>query len=66
MSNILRLLRSKAVLGMAAVILAWLSSLPVLDWKHVIGGLGALVATAGFRDALHKIADAMQEQAVPD
>lgn len=59
MSNLLRLLGSKTVIGTAAAVLGWLATLPVIDVKHVVGGLGVVVTSAGVRDALHQVTDAI-------
>lgn len=55
----LRLLGSKTVIGTAAAVLSYLASLPVIDVKHAVGGAGVLLASAGVRDALHKVTDAI-------
>jgi hypothetical protein len=61
MNNILRLLTSKTVLGSVGMVGTWLASLPVIDWKHVLGGASAVLATAGVRDALHQVTDAVNK-----
>ena len=35
------------------------SDLPVIDVKHVIGGASVVLTSAGIRDALHKVTDAI-------
>jgi hypothetical protein len=61
METFIRLLTSKTVLGAAGGILTWLSTLPVIDVKHVLGGASALLAIAGVRDALHQVVDAVSK-----
>lgn len=47
-------LKSKTFWGTAAVVAGWMSSLPVLDIKHAVMGLGGLLAALGLRDAATK------------
>ncbi len=65
MNNVLRLLGSKTVIGTAGAVLAWLASLPVIDVKHVVGGAAVVLTSAGVRDSLHKVTDAIQAQTPP-
>lgn len=59
MNRLLRLLGSKTVIGTTGAVLTWLSTLPVIDTKHVIGGASVVLTSAGIRDALHKVVDAV-------
>lgn len=52
--NWVKLLTSKTVLGGAGAVLTWLSTLPVIDVKHVLGGASTLLAIIGVRDAIEK------------
>jgi len=60
MDRLIRLLGSKTVIGTTGGILTWLSTLPVIDAHHVIGGLCGLLTVAGIRDAIAKIEDAIR------
>lgn len=59
MQTLLRLIKSKTVQGAAIAIGGWLYSLPAIDGPHLIAGVGALLATAGIRDAIHAIENAV-------